>query len=438
MHFFKWGTIQIPLVFVTGLSMKKTAKVVERSGGFITSRGFETSEISAQIEVTRERCLAAGTDFNYWYSEIDNLAIERGGKSGVVTLGGYPLYPELKFALTNKNTTRIADLVTNAPTSIACDIVLSGVECVKEVVRQRTLENSAQTLPVPKISLTVDGKTLVLQDGTRVSKLNVTPNSCEVTIQLGSDASDVNRDAFLSSLVDEKKATITLDLPLGQSTYHIIWADLNDGILQIVGSIFTETANQTITKTFEDCDVREIIQFLGDALGVKSEIRIDGHVDYFRLNGTPVDALEALQKSVGFVVSVHAGIVTFAFLPDNVEAQKTLEGLIVEEDEMDEVTSGVVWRDGENEFVVGDKSGEILKVDSVLRTTNKAFARECLKMARFKTHTLVVSGDIDAGIRHHSQVGISKDSGVVVGVVDYYIFDYVSNVMRLEVRQVDE
>lgn len=105
---------------------------------------------------------------------------------------------------------------------------------------------------------------------------------------------------------------------------------------------------------------------------------------------------------------------------------------------MDEVTSGVVWRDGENEFVVGDKSGEILKVDSVLRTTNKAFARECLKMARFKTHTLVVSGDIDAGIRHHSQVGILKDSGVVVGIVDYYIFDYVSNVMRLEIRQIDE
>lgn len=325
MQFLKWGTIQIPLFFITGLSMKKTAKVVERSGGFVTSRGFETSEISAQIEVTRARCLAAEIDFDYWYSEIDNLAIERGGESGVVTLGGYPLYPELKFALTNKNTTRTTDLATNAPTSIACDIVLSGVECVKEVVRQRTLENAAQTLPVPKISLTVDGKTLVVQDGTRVSKLNVAPNSCEVTIQLGSDSSDVNRDAFLSSLVDEKTATITLDLPLGQSTYHIIWADFNDGILQIVGSIFTETANQTITKTFEDCDIREIIQFLGDVLGAKSDIRIDGHVDYFRLNGTPVDALEALQKSVGFVVSVHADVATFAFLPDNVDSQKRLK-----------------------------------------------------------------------------------------------------------------
>ncbi|MBR4985678.1 MAG: hypothetical protein IKY83_08060, partial [Proteobacteria bacterium] len=50
---------------------------------------------------------------------LDGLSVATDGESGAVTLGGYPLYPELKFALTNKNTTRVTDLSSSAPLSIA-------------------------------------------------------------------------------------------------------------------------------------------------------------------------------------------------------------------------------------------------------------------------------------------------------------------------------
>lgn len=435
MQYLSWASVQIPLAFVTGLSFRKTAKTVEHTGGYISARGFEASEISAQVEVSRATCMAMGLNFNEWFGVLDGLSVETNGEAGAVTLGGYPLYPELKFALTNKNTTRVTDLVSAAPISIACDIVLSGVECVKEVNRQRTLEFDADGHVLPKISLTVNGQTLVVQDSTTVSKMNVTPNACELEICLGADRSNINREAFLNDLLDEKTATVTLGLPLGDMTYHIIWADLTNGILQISGSIFTEAANQVLTETFDDCDLSDILQYLCDALGLKADIQAHGHIDHYQLNDTPMAALEALQQSAGFVVSAHLGAVTFAFLPDSVTSQKTLE-LTIEEDSMDELTSGVTWRDGENEFTSGDTSGEVLKVDSVFLSADSQWADKCLKFAQYKANALVVSGDMDSEIRHHSQISIPKDSGDVTGLVDYYIMDYVSNVMRLEVHGV--
>lgn len=437
MQYLSWASIQIPLVFVTGISMRKTAKTVEHTGGYVSSRGFEPAEISAQVEVTRSRCMAMGLDFNEWYGILDGLPVEKDGESGPVTLGGYPLYPELKFALTNKNTTRVTDLSTSAPVSIACDLALSGVECVKEVVRQRSLEFDPESLPMPKISLTVNGKTLVVQDSVTVSQMNVTPNACEIELCLGTDRNNVNREAFLKSLIDEKTATVTLGLPLGDVTYHIIQADLTDGILLLSGSIYTEAANQTLTETFEDCDLADIIGYLCDKLGLDADVKVHGHVDYYRMNATPMDALEALQQSAGFLVSVHLGKVTFVFVPESANAQKTLEGLTIEEDGMDELISGIVWRDGENEFTVGDSSGEVLKVESVFRSGDEAWAKQCLRWAQYHACNLVVSGDIVPEIRHHSQVAIPKDTGEVVGIVDYFVMDYVSNVMRLEIRQIN-
>lgn len=435
MQYLSWASVQIPLAFVTGLSFRKTAKTVEHTGGYISARGFEASEISAQVEVSRATCMAMGLNFNEWFSFLDGLSVETNGEAGAVTLGGYPLYPELKFALTNKNTTRVTDLASSAPISIACDIVLSGVECVKEVNRQRTLEFDADGHVLPKISLTVNGQTLVVQDSTTVSKMNVTPNACELEICLGADRSNINREAFLNDLLDEKTATVTLGLPLGDVTYHIIWADLTHGILQISGSIFTEAANQVLTETFDDCDLSDILQYLCDALGLKADIQAHGHVDHYQLNNSPMAALEALQQSAGFVVSAHLGAVTFAFLPDSVTSQKTLE-LTIEEDSMDELTSGVIWRDGENEFTSGDTSGEVMKVDSAFLSADSQWADKCLKFAQYKANALVVSGDMDNEIRHHSQVSIPKDTGDVTGLVDYYILDFVSNVMRLEVHEV--
>jgi hypothetical protein len=437
MQYLSWAGIQIPVAFVTGLSMKKTAKTVEHTGGYISSRGFEGAEMSCQVEVTRARCMAMGMNFAEWYAYLENLVVEKDGEAGGVTLGGYPLYPELKFALTNKNTTKTTDMSSAAPMSIACDLVLSGVECVKEVFRQRTLEFSGEPSEMPKISLTVNGKKLAVQDSIAVSKMEITPASCEIELCMGSDRNNVNREAFLNDLVVGKDATVTLGLADGDVVFHIIMASLNNGILRISGSFYSETANQTLTECFEACDLADVIRYLCDKLGIDANVQVNGAVDYYRLNGTPLDALGELQQSAGFVVSAHLGRLTFAFLPESVHAQKTLEGLAVEEDSKDELISGVVWRDGEHEATVGDDAGEILKVDSVFRSGDAAhLGRQCLKRAKYNANALVVSGDMDVEIRHHSQVAIPKDTSEVVGMVDFYIMDYVSNEMRLEVHQV--
>lgn len=436
MQYFSWASMQIPLAFVTGLSYKKTAKTAEHAGGYISSKGMEAAEIALQVEITRSACAALGVDFSHWHGILDGLEVSTDGEAGPATVGGYPIYPELKFALVNKNSTLVTDLSTNSPISIACDLTLGGVECVKEVVRQRSLEFDPDGLKMPKIWLSVNGKTMAVQESVTIAKMDVMPNSCEIELFLGSDTTDVNRSAFLSALISEKSAMIRLGLPLGDTTYHIIWADLAGGHLYISGSIYTDAANQATTHTFENCDISDVLKFICSKMGMEADILVSGHVDYYRLDGTPMDALSSLRDSAGFIISAHLGKTTFAFLPDSITPQRVMEGLTVDEDGSDEATASVIWRDGEHEYIYGDGQGEIKKVDSVFTSTDKKWAMECLKMTRFKSSALVLSGDLDSEIRHHSQVRIPKDMGVVDGLVSYYIFSYVSNEMRIEVSQI--
>ena len=139
MQYLSWADVQIPLCFVTGLSYAKRAKVIEHTVGYASTRGVEAAEMSVQIQVTRAACMAFGLNFDEQVMQIRSLIANKDNPSGGVTVGGYPLYPELQFALTNVNTTYTADSV-NGISVYACDLVLSGVACTKKVCRNRALE----------------------------------------------------------------------------------------------------------------------------------------------------------------------------------------------------------------------------------------------------------------------------------------------------------
>ncbi|MBQ9395779.1 MAG: hypothetical protein IJU23_09740 [Proteobacteria bacterium] len=431
MQYLSWADVQIPLCFVTGLSYAKRAKVIEHTGGYVSTRGFEAAEMSVQVQVTRAACMAFGLDFDEQVMQIRSLIADKDNPSGGVTVGGYPLYPELQFALTNVNTTYTADSV-NGISVYACDLVLSGVACTKKVCRNRALEFDPET-EIPVVSIRCNGKKLILQDGNQISGLVTSPNECQVECVLGEDVQTASRKGFIEDVI-EKSGTIEIDLPSGMTAYNIISASLNDNILSMTGSILPEGSAQAVTMTFRNKDISEVIDVLLKKCGSENHVvKISGKVDYFLTTATPMAAIEALQDCTGFVASLNGNRITVAWLPDAIDGQKAIDGDIID-DETNERISKIIWKDGLHEFEAGSGNGEHVEVNSCFSSPESAFCERLLERKRYDGTYIAIEGAIDREIGHHSQVYVEKDGEKINCLVDFYQCDWVNNIARYECR----
>lgn len=147
--------------------------------------------------------------------------------------------------------------------------------------------------------------------------------------------------------------------------------------------------------------------------------------------------LEELQRSAGFIVSIQGNKLTFAWVPDSVDPQITLDDLSVDDDTRSEDVNGLVWRDGIHEIMAGDVSGEVPKVDSAFKTeAGDGFAGHVLAYLRYQAARVVVSGSIVDNIGSHSQIVVPKDDVELALLVDEPTFDWLSGQMSLECREI--
>lgn len=438
MQYLAWADVEIPLCLVTGFSYAKRARTVNHSRNFASARGFEASEISVRVTLNRGVAMAYGLEFGRYVELIESFDASKDNAQGTVTVGGYPIYPELNFALTNINRTYQTDLATDEITVMEADITLSGVSCVKEVSRERALVIGYEDIIIqlPKTTISCKGKDFVIQDSAAVSAFVTTPKELQLEVMIGQDNRTPERDSFLNDLISEY-ATVTCELPQGTVGYNVIQAMTMDSVLYLTGSILPEAASQMITKTYMDCDLSDILGDICNSIGVDADIKVDGHVDYYLMQCSPIQAIEDLQRSAGFLVSIQGNKLTFVWVPDSIDPQITLDELSVEDDTRSEEVNGLVWRDGIHEIMVGEVSGEVPKVDSVFKTEDgKDFAQHVLAYLRYQAARVAVTGAIVDSIGTHSQIAVPKDDVTLAVLVDYPTFDWLAGQMSLECREI--
>lgn len=434
MHYLSWADHRIPLCFVKGLSYTKKSKVIEHRGGYISTRGFESGEISVQVEVSRAVCMAFSLHFDEQVAVIRELSADKSNVSGGVTIGGYVLYPELQFALTNINTSFAFDAAAGQNT-YACDIVLSGVSCTKEVNRARVLEFEPE-MAVPVVSLRCKGKRLILQDGNQVSRLETTPQACEMECILGDDSQTASRKGFIHDIIHEG-GVVEIDLPQGLTTYNIVSASLVENVFYCFASIFPESSYQAVTRTYRDTDISDIVDDLLKLCGSEHHsIKISGAVDYYRCTTTPMAALEELQSSAGFVVSASGNALIVGWLPERIDAQKSLEGEVVEDLSRERI-SRVLWKDGLHEIEAGSGEGEALEVQSAFSSSDPSFASRVLAQRQYASSYVSLLSVLDPDIRHHSQVSVEKNNAVIPVLIDFYQLDWINYTARYDCNAVE-
>ena len=423
------GSFSIPLFCVQSISWTKRAKTVTHTGGYVSSRGFEASEISVKIHAEYALLKQLGFDADSIFDTLTNIVTDRKSDSGVFYIGGFPIYPELEFTPTNINKTYTTDSCTIK--IIELDMVFSGVKAVKEVFRQRALEIDTPIF-IPELTLTVDGKSLNIRDSFQLNEFITQPDSLLFTVSIGSDMDLRDREGFLNNLL---KGTVEATLPQGDLVYYIIDANLVDESLSVTASIYPPQAMKTLTRTYQDTTIKAVLVDLAKEAGIELECLVEGKIDYYRAFSNPVQCIKEIQAGAGFIISYREGKLTCVDVPEYIEASEKVDYNEMEQDSNSEKISGVYWFDGVNQFTAGELSSTSRKVYSPFRSSQD-YSNRCLNFLRYLQNMIIVDTDLMQNVDSHSLLLVQSNNKLISTMCEFYENDWVLNTSRLELHYI--
>jgi hypothetical protein len=241
----------------------------------------------------------------------------------------------------------------------------------------------------------------------------------------------VSRDDFLTSILDGGK--VLADLPTGKTIFYVVAAYLVDTELVIDGSIYPVQSQQTIAKTYMDCEISEILTDLCKFAGIECTCKIHGNVEYFKAFGAPLDCIKALQNSAGFIMSYRQGGLTIADVPSDIFASYHLDYLEMQDDRDSEPISGCYWHDGINKAITGTLDKNSIRINSAFRS-KEDYSKHCLAFARYMKNQIVVILDINTRIDSYSVVSLQSNDSIITAMVEHFENDWINNLQTLELH----
>lgn len=410
-----------PAVYITGLSYTKSARLWTDGRGFARFLGFEPAEISVRIAIDAARAMACERDFIEDFNLLQSIPLVRDSIPTQVVYASHILYPSLEFRITSINRT-IATDHAGLPIGIEADITLSGVACTKdETGRKALVFNEAAILP--DVTITCNGRELVVSAEFALSDLRVRPDALDAEILIGDDLSIVQDKPWMLALV-ENTATISVD---GYGVFYIVSADLIEGALKIQASRWKPQTAET--KTYQDSDLSAILADLApDAVS-----GVSGGIKYYLRQGTALQAIKKLQSSAGFLIDYAPNSISFRDVPDALIPDVDFD-VYLDSDMNFERINGAVWKDSENTYTVG--TNPRVEVDSVFTGTDSRFADRCLKYAKYMQNYAIVTTSIDSRVKHHSMLNVIKGNQMFSAMVESFEIDFIAGSMQLELHSI--
>lgn len=425
MQYLTFQTLEIPLVYVTGLSYAKTARLYTNDRGFSRFQGYSAPEISLRLVISPPVCSIAGDDYvdvlNKWIAAKPDYQSE----PTQVKLGSTLIYPSVLFRMTSINRTFSADHGGYA-SALELDIVLSGVACAKAESRLAPLNATPEDeIEFPSIEIACKGKTLKVGEAITVSTLLLRPSTAEIELLIGDDMALVKDSAWLNALV-ENLATVKVG---NYGIWHIVSASLVEGVLTMTASKWRKSP--AFIKTYQTSTVFNVLtDILGEDAGI---INVLNDVDYYLcLNLTPIEAVMELQASAGFLLDYKNDKISAVKVPSEITPKLDF-ALYLEEDLRTEPITGLIWMDGVNHrHVVGDNP--TMTVQSVYTSASDVSARNMLVYMQYMQNKITVTTAIDTRIRHHSAFNLMKGDTAIPVMVEDYEIDWLAGTMTLELH----
>lgn len=427
MLYANFAGLSIPMPMITALSYTKKARLAEHTNGFVRSLGFEAAEISVRVLVTPSLCGQFDVNYIELLEALKRLELSRKFPAGDVSFGVLHPLPELLFAPSSVHYTTDADAL-----NYEFDIILSGVQCVPVSTLNRAGGSIVEASNLPSVTLSVNGSKLELKNEITFFELTETPDCCNLGALIGSDATLSRLSDWVSRVVDGGELSIDSAI---STRYYVTSASLEDGVLRVTGSIFPPKASQTTTFSARDTTIDAVLKRICALADISCEVRVSGAVDYILMQATPLEMIDSLQNTAGFLISGSAGKLTFTPVPERSQTFTPLRATDVGDALEIEPVAGCIWRDGVHEFEkLQSNAGTVLKIDACFLSPDENFCASRLRLAKYRSQAVYITMPVNSRVVHHSPVAIQTRAEVLQGLVDYYEKDYISGVLTMDLH----
>lgn len=434
MKYLTLGDLQIPLCFVSNVSWAKTSKTTTASDGRVRARGFNAVEVSLRLSLDVPTCSAWGLSASEWIDKLSNLPVERTTGAAQLQIGELTVYPSVLFAISSINTTESSDASTTAASLIECDITLSGVATAKAVSRNEQLAKADAQVVIPDVTIGIDGSanTIQIKDAYAINEFVRGAASIRLGFSVGDDLALPDRESFFNEFV--ARGFVEAD----GVKWYVVDGLILDNEIAVTCSALPAKSMQSAHRTWiNGASLRSIFIELGNMCGASSvDCGIDGTIDYYLLNGSPLEALQSIASDVGAIIYAHDARVRI--LPAT-RKQDIAYALPLKETQFDVIEDnrgegfgGVDWCDGVRRFKAGDASKSCHVVRSSIRMNAKAVAQAVLEAENFKSRRLRVSMPLRDDIVVGSALSLELQNEQVVVVVNSTEKDYLSEILTVE------
>ena len=412
--------LRVPMTLVSGLSWTDTARTVEKTGGYSRSLGYEAVTLSVRINFNADTAsLSVDTEkgLKALFYQLNELATDCVDEPARLIVGDFEPEPAMLFALTSCNRSQTYD--PRFDPTLEMDLVFSGVRCVKEEARNNALTEQETSGQLPEIIIKRGGRELKVRDAYNLDTLVIRDSSVEIGFTVRDDLTIIDRDGYFVDMTDGK-TTVTV----GENEYHVVSASVEANRVELTGSFWSVQSQKPFMKTYRDTTLKALLTQLCARAGVKADVRVSGRVDYY-LNATPpMESIAGLVESCGALALWRGGKLMIVDVPEVLGVGTELEAQIDAANDSQEIISSCVWTDGLKSDRAGDNKGEGVSITSVYSGDGKA--KQCLKRAVLRQHTIKVECPVALGIEQGATVTVQVANAMVSGIVVGYEADYLS------------
>lgn len=412
--------LRVPMTLVSGLSWTDTARTVEKTGGYSRSLGYEAVTLSVRINFNADTAsLSVDTEkgLKALFYQLNELATDCVDEPARLIVGDFEPEPEMLFALTSCNRSQTYD--PRFDPTLEMDLVFSGVRCVKEEARNNALTEQETSGQLPEIIIKRGGRELKVRDAYNLDTLVIRDSSVEIGFTVRDDLTIIDRDGYFVDMIDGK-TTVMVD----KNEYYVVSASVEANRVELTGSFWSIDSQKPFVKTYRDTDLKVLFTELAERAGVKADVRVSGHVDYFLNTTSPMESIAGLVESCGALALWRGGKLMIVDVPEVLGVGTELEAQIDAANDSQEIISSCVWADGIKSDRAGDNKGEGVSIASVYSGDGKA--KQCLKRAVLRQHTIKVECPVALGIEQGATVTVSVANSMVSGVVVGYEANYLS------------
>lgn len=419
----------IPLTCITGLSYSLQGNIVDHSNLSCKCIGINPVTVQIQISLSIATCIDSDV-FNYLARQLAQTKPSKNSKPSMITIGGQIILPKLQFMLSSTNTSYSSDR-NGRLQEMDISWTLMGSRVIKDENRNTELRTSKDVI-MPRVTMHCLGKTLECAQDISICELRLSGFGGRIDLLLADTYKDILRESWLTDVVNSPDSYFEIE---NYGKFYIFKGNMDSDVNWLGFDLtkFDKSWYKNQTKTFINNDNK--LFTLKDVFP-STEVKSRSKFSYLKYDDSPVNMIYKLQDSLGYLIGLKGDNIYLYDPPIEIPSGQVTYDFLMDNDTMTAPITKVIIRDGLNEFVAGDDSGETFFVNAECRVEESS-AQNVLRYAKFNQNMIVLNIPLDKRIAIGSIININNGQKIINTVVTEYDIDFLNNSITLELHYVN-